>query len=207
MGFSVGTSPSPTFAWGACMRLSCNILVVTRTLCPLSFGAIGSGVPSCRCLVYVGQAPGNGSLRWIKPHPYNCVWCMHALLVQHTRYDKNTLSTKFWSNRIRRSELPLPCVRRQARRLGMGFLVGTSPPPTFAWGACMRLWCNILVVTRTLCPLSFGAIGSGVPSCRCLVYVVRAPGNGIFSLEQAPTLQLRGGHACAFAWCNIKNGP
>ena len=61
----------------------------------------------------------------------------------------------------------------------------------------MRFWCNILGVTRPLCPQIFGAIGSGVPSWRCLVYVDQAPGNGIFRLDQAPSLQLHG-HACAF---------
>jgi hypothetical protein len=113
MGFSGGSSPIPSIACGACMHFWCNILGVTRTFCPQIFGAIGSRVLNCRCLVYVGQAPGNGNFRWIKPYPYNCVWCMHALLVQHTRCDKNTMSTKFWSNQIRRSKLPLPCVRRQ----------------------------------------------------------------------------------------------
>ena len=69
MGFSGGSSPIPTIACGACMHFWCNIQGVTRTLCPLSFGAIKSGVPSCRCLVCVGKAPGNGVFRWIKPPP------------------------------------------------------------------------------------------------------------------------------------------
>ena len=152
----------------------------------------------------------------------------------------------FWSDRLWRTELPLPCVRRPgawewefqvgtslpptiarwacicffgacnilgrtrplfsqsfvgsaqafrvaaalfsfAGRQGMGFLGGNKPPPYNCVYAFMRFWCNIFIWTRTLCPQIFGAIGSGVSSCRCLCCIRRpVVWNGIFRFRQAP---------------------
>ena len=113
MGFSGWIKPPPYNLVKACMRFWCNILGVTRPLCPQIFGAIGSGVPSWRCLVYVGQAPWEWDFQvGSSPPPYNRAVGMHALLVQHSRCYQTPLSTNFWSDRVRRSELALPSVRR-----------------------------------------------------------------------------------------------
>ena len=156
------------------MRFWCNIQGLIRPLCPQTFGAIGSGVPSCRCLVYVGL----GAREWefqvsTSPPLYNRAMGMHSLLLQHTWWDKNPLSKNLWSDRVRRSELPLPCVRRPGT-WEWEFQVETSPPPTIARWACMRFWCNIQGRTRPLCPQNFGAIGSGVPSFAPLPCVRRS---------------------------------
>ena len=59
---------------------------VVTPLCIQIFGAVGSGVPRCRCLVYVGRMPGNEIFR-LEPAPlYNCAVGMHAFLVQYTRW-------------------------------------------------------------------------------------------------------------------------
>jgi len=85
-------------------------------------------------------------LGWINPPPCNSVGTMHALLVQHTECDKNPLSTNYWSHRVRRSELPLPCVRRPGA-WEWDFQLDQAPPLQLAaWGACMRFWCKILSV-------------------------------------------------------------
>ncbi len=113
------------------MRLWCNIQSGTRPLCTQIFGAtIGSGVPSWRCLVFVGQAPGNGIFMLDQAPPYNYV------------------------------------------------------------KACMRFRLNILGVTRPLCSQIFGAIGSGVPSWRRLVYVRSGAKESEFQIEQAPPLTI-----------------
>ena len=65
---------------------------------------------------------------WIKPPPYNRAVGMHALLAQHSRCYQTPLSINFWSDRVRHSELALPCVRRSGA-VGMGFPGWIKPPP------------------------------------------------------------------------------
>ncbi len=193
--FQVGTSPPPTIARWACKRFRCNMLGRTRPLCPQIFGAIGSGDPSCRCLVFVGGAPGECEFQVRTSLPltiarWACMrfWCnilggTRPLCPQH-----------FWSDRLWRTELPLPCVRRPGA-WEWEFQVGTSLPPTIARWACICFFgaCNILGRTRPLCSQSFGGSAQAFRVAAALFSFAGRQGMGFLGGKKPPPYNCVGG--------------
>jgi hypothetical protein len=103
--------------------------------------------------VCVGKAPVLiGFSGWNKPPRYNCVGGMHEHLVHHTRCDYTPLSTNVWSHLVRRSELPLPCVRRPGA-WEWDFQVDQAPPLQLrggracAFGASYKVWLDPSIPT------------------------------------------------------------
>jgi hypothetical protein len=59
---------------------------------------------------------------------------MHALLVQHIKWDETLLSTNFWSDRLAQAFRVAAALCTLAGRLGMGISGWDKPPPVQSRG-------------------------------------------------------------------------
>ena len=143
---------------------------------------------------------GMGFSSWNEPLPINRKVGMHALSVHQNMCDSIPLSTNFWSQRVRRSEMPLPCVRRPGAWAGMRFSGWNEPPPYnpkvgmhalsvqqtkyYSSPLFTNFWSNW--VRRSEFPMPFS------------LYEGQAPGIWNFSFTHHDPGHMHGGQACAF---------